>query len=85
MKILLQHTQTLLFLRPDGTWTRHATEARNFSHSQTAINYAFERQMADVYITVKFPGDSETVAIPLPAECPAVTTIDLSETPQARV
>jgi hypothetical protein len=79
MKILLQHTRTLLYLRADGTWTRHHTEARNFLDSHTAINYAFERPFMDVYITVKFPGDSDTVAVPLPAERPAVVTIDLSD------
>lgn len=84
MKILLQHTQTLLYLRPDGTWTRHYTEARNFLHSHSAINFAFDKQMMDVYITVKFPGDCETVAVPLPAERPAVATIDLSASVQAR-
>jgi hypothetical protein len=84
MKILLQHTRTLLYMRTDGSWTRLHTEARNFFDSQTAINFAFERQMMDVYITVKFPGDCETVTVPLPVERPPVATIDLSASYQAR-
>jgi hypothetical protein len=84
MKILLQHTQTLLYLRPDGTWTRRVTEARNFMHSETAINFALDQKMTDVYITVKFPGDSETVTVPMPAMHPTVATVDFSATPQAR-
>lgn len=65
MKILLQHSRTLHYLRANGSWTRDEKEARDFSHSQTAIDYAFEHKLTHVYVTVKFPG-SETVAVPLP-------------------
>ena len=67
MKILLQHAQTLKYLRPDETWTRNDSEARNFLHSQKAIEFAFDRNLRDVYITVKFLGGDPDVAVPLPA------------------
>ncbi|HEY2081648.1 MAG TPA: hypothetical protein VGI88_02605 [Verrucomicrobiae bacterium] len=65
MKILLQHSRTLHYLCANGSWTRDDSKARDFSHSQTAIDYAFEHKLTHVYVTVKFPG-SETVAVPLP-------------------
>jgi hypothetical protein len=67
MKILLQHNRTLLYLRADKTWTRYLADARNFEHSEAAINFAFENNMMDVYVTVKFPGDPDAVAVPLPS------------------
>jgi hypothetical protein len=68
MKILLQHTRTLQYLRTNEAWTRSELEARNFQHSQSAIDFAHENNLTDVYVTVKFLGcDSDDVAIPLPA------------------
>jgi hypothetical protein len=68
MKILLQQMATLKYLRADETWTRHHSEARNFFHSEKAIEFAHEHDLTDVYVAVKFPGTgSDDVAVPLPA------------------
>ena len=68
MKILLQHKHTLQYWRADETWTRHHSEARNFFHSQKAIEFAHEHNLMEVYVAVKFPGgDSHDIAAPLPA------------------
>jgi hypothetical protein len=73
MKILLQHTQTLKYLRADGTWTRNDSEAHNFLHSQKAIDFAFEHKLKDVYVAVKFIGGDADIVAPLPAlRLPAV-------------
>jgi hypothetical protein len=73
MKILLQHNRTLHYLRPNNTWARSASDARNFQNSQTAINYAYENNLLDVYIAVKFVGnESDDVVIPLPEQTPSV-------------
>jgi hypothetical protein len=73
MKILLQHNRTLQYLRPNNTWARHASDGRNFQNSQTAINYAYENNLLDVYIAVKFIGDeSDDVVVPLPERTQSV-------------
>ena len=67
MKILLQHNRTLQYLRANNTWARSASEARNFQNSKTAIDYAYENNLLDVYIALKFIGsESEDVVVPLP-------------------
>jgi hypothetical protein len=73
MKILLQHTQTLKYLRADRTWTRHDSEARTFLHSQRAIDFAFENNLTDVYVAVKFLGGDPDVVAPLPSARPFVS------------
>jgi hypothetical protein len=73
MKILLQHTETLKYLRHDATWTRNDSEARNFFHSQKAIDFAFDHNLGDVYVTVKFLGGDPEIAAPLPALRPSAS------------
>jgi hypothetical protein len=73
MKILLQHTQTLQYLRRDATWTRNDSEARNFLDSGKAIDFAFDHNLTDVYVTVKFLGGDPDVAAPLPGLRPAAS------------
>lgn len=73
MRILLQHTKTLKYLRGDDTWTRSDSEARNFVHSETAIAFAHEHGLRDVYITVKFPGDYPEVVVPIPSALRTMT------------
>jgi hypothetical protein len=65
MKILLQHTQTLQYLRADKSWTRKDAEAFNFQHSQKAIEFAHEHQIRDAYVAVKFI-DGEDIVAPIP-------------------
>lgn len=83
MKILLQHTQTLQYLRGDTTWTRKDAEAYNFQHSQKAIDFARANNIKDVYVAVKFV-DGEDVAIPLP-EMPLPTAATRNAFGQARL
>jgi len=66
MKILLQHKESLRYLRTVETWTKDESDAHNFLHSQRAIDFAHEHQLKDVYVTVKFLGREPEVAIPLP-------------------
>ena len=68
MKILLQHTQSLRYLRTVETWTKDDSDAHNFLHSQRAIDFAHEHDLKDVYVTVKFLGREPEVAIPLPVK-----------------
>jgi hypothetical protein len=66
MKILLQHRETLRYLRTVNTWTKDDSDAHNFLHSQKAIDFAHEHDMNDVYVTVKFLGGDPEVAAPVP-------------------
>src|SRR6185437_6345919 len=61
MKILLQHNQTLHYLRADKSWARSDAEARTFLHSQRAIEFAHQHNLRDVYVTVKFLGGDPEV------------------------
>ena len=84
MKILLQHTRTLQYFRTVEGWTRSETEARNFQHSQHAIDFAYEHNLTDVYITVKFPGsEADDFAAPLPARPQPVAAMTTTESGQA--
>jgi hypothetical protein len=73
MKILLQHTRTLLYLRSSDGWTRNDSEARTFPHSQKAIEFAHEHNLTDVYIAVKFPDQHDDVVAPVPSLRPSIT------------
>lgn len=66
MKILLQHTRTLLFLRTRETWTRSDFEARDFQHSQKAIEFAHGNNLQDVQIAIVLGGGDENVVAPVP-------------------
>ena len=67
MKILLQHTRTLLYIRTAEVWTRNEFEARDFQHSQKAIEFAHTNNLTDVQIAVKFIDGHYDVVAPLPA------------------
>jgi hypothetical protein len=66
MKILLQHRQTLQYVRTVDSWTKDATDAYNFMHSQKAIDFAHEHDLTDVYVAVKFLGGEPDVVALLP-------------------
>lgn len=82
MRILLQHKQTLHYLRADHTWTRNHSEARDFAHSECAIAFAQDRGLRDVYVTVKFPGDYPEVVVPIPSALRTISAA-LPASPQA--
>jgi hypothetical protein len=64
MKILLQHRHTLQYVRTVDSWTKDATDAYDFMHSQRAIDFAHEHDLTDVYVAVKFlGGDPDVVAL----------------------
>jgi len=66
MKILLQHKRTLQYVQTVDAWTRHESNAHDFSHSQGAIDFAHHYNLTDVYVTVKFPdGDWSSVPVPM--------------------
>lgn len=75
MKILLQHTRTLLYVRSNETWTKSEFEARDFQHSQKAIDFAHEHNLQDVQIAVKFVDAHYDVVAPVPPapQAPAVS------------
>ena len=66
MKILLQHRRTLQYVQTVDAWTRSDVQAHNFLHSQTAIDFAHEHDLTDVYVTVKFLGGDADVSVPVP-------------------
>lgn len=67
MKILLQHTRTMLFVRSLGNWTANPHEAYDFQHSQRAVDFAKEHSLTTVQIAVKFIESEFDETFPLPA------------------
>jgi hypothetical protein len=66
MKILLQHARTQLYFRGLGDWTANPFEAFDFQHSQKAIDFAHEHNIAGVQIAVKFIDSQFDEIFPLP-------------------
>ena len=73
MKILLQHTRTLLYVRTKETWCRNELEARDFQHSQKAIEFAHGNNIQSVQIAVILGGGEENVVAPVPPRFHAST------------
>jgi hypothetical protein len=67
MRILLQHARTGLYLRGLGDWSANPFEATDFQHSQRAIDYARQHQIAGVQIAVRFLDSDYDEIAPLPA------------------
>lgn len=67
MNILLQHARTQLYLRGLGDWTLDPNQACDFGHSQKAIDFAREHNIAGVQIVVKFVDSESEEKCPLPA------------------
>lgn len=66
MKILLQNTRTLLYVRSTDSWTRSEFEARDFQHSQKAIDFAHAHKLQEIQIAVKFVDPAYDVVAPVP-------------------
>ena len=67
MRILLQHVRTGLYLRGLGDWSANPFEAMDFQHSQRAIDFARQNQLAGVQIAVRFLDCDYDEIAPLPA------------------
>jgi len=79
MKILLQHARTQLYFRGLGDWTANPFEAFDFQHSQKAIDFAREHNLAGVQIAVKFIDSQFDEIFPLPAAVPMAAQAQISQ------
>lgn len=75
MRIVLQHIKTALYFRSPGEWTKHVTEALDFSSSQKALNYIGQHHLEAVQVLVVFVEHAyvETVALQMPTRQIATT------------
>ncbi len=76
MKILLQHSRTLLFWRCVGCWTANREEAHDFEQSQRVLDFVAEHGLTGMQIAISFidsqfdevfrivPGEKPTVLVP---------------------
>lgn len=53
-KILIQDSQTRLFLRADDLWTGDCAQARNFSTSLSAVAHCCHLGVSRAQVVVKF-------------------------------
>jgi hypothetical protein len=67
MRVLLQHGRTVLYLRGVGDWTANRFDAKDFQHSQRAIDFAGQHQLSGVQIAVRFLDTDYDEIAPLPA------------------
>ena len=66
MRILLQHARTGLYFRGLGDWSANPYDARDFQHSQKAIDFARQHQLQGVQIAVRFLDSDYDEIAPLP-------------------
>ena len=73
VRILLQHARTQLYLRSLGNWTMNPLEAYDFQHSQRAVDFARQHDLAGVQIAVKFIESQYDEVFPLPPLTPTAS------------
>ena len=56
MKILLQQTNTGLYLENSDTWTKEFDAAMDFGNTETAFEFAKIHRLENVQIIAAFPG-----------------------------
>lgn len=74
VRILLQHARTQLYLRSLGNWTMNPLEAFDFQHSQRAVDFARQNDLAGVQIAIKFIDGQYDEVFPLPPLTPTAST-----------
>ncbi len=72
MRILLQHTESKLYLRSMNVWTDNPYLAFDFVHSQRAIDFVRMHHVQNVQLVVKFFDPRWDEIVPLPEFQPAV-------------
>jgi len=65
MRILLQSSRTLKWLRRMDVWTDNAQEAFDFQHSQRALDFIYRHKLTFVQLVVCFPDPNSDVTVRL--------------------
>jgi len=65
MKVVIQSTRTLHFLRDDCSWATCAAEASAFSSSIKALDFCVRHKLTDVQIVLHFENASPDVILPV--------------------
>ena len=66
MKILVQSSRTLKWLRRMDVWTDNVQEAFDFQHSQRALDFIRRHHLSFVQLVVAFPDANSDVTVRLP-------------------
>ena len=66
MKILVQSSRTLKWLRRMDVWTDNMQEAFDFQHSQRALDFIYRHKLTFVQLVVAFPDPNSDVTVRLP-------------------
>jgi hypothetical protein len=66
MKILVQSSKTLKWLRRMDVWTDNVQEAFDFQHSQRALDFIYRHKLTFVQLVVSFPDPNSDVTVRLP-------------------
>ena len=84
MKIVLQHTQTLLYFQSPGTWIADIGSAFDFGHSQKALEFAQENNLAGLQVVVAFIEDNTLDTIPFSFEAATLSRQPGTHSPRVK-
>jgi hypothetical protein len=66
MRILVQSSRTLKWLRRMDVWTDNKQEAFDFQHTQRALDFIYRHKLTFVQLVVAFPDPNSDVTVRLP-------------------
>jgi hypothetical protein len=69
MKILVQNCLNHRYLKSLQEWTADASEAKNFSTSESALAFCTRHKLPAVHIVLKFDPDRYDITVPITKEC----------------
>ena len=65
MKVVIQSTRTLKFLRADHSWEQNVTEALCFQTSMRALDFCIRHKLQDIQILLRFHDGTPDVILPV--------------------
>ena len=65
MRILLQQTETGLYFKDVGSWSRDSSQAMDFASSTTAIDFCVTNKLTGIQLVLKFEEQKYDIVLPV--------------------